>query len=213
MKRIACVLVAFMAVVSVSQAQLKFGIKAGANVNNLTSDVSDMIDQVKGSSTYQLGVLFQAKALGFTIQPEALYVVKSSMINNLTIDGIYSGENVEYKTQNIEVPINLQYGFGFIIGRAYLQAGPYVSFVASTLMDGEENFDEKLKNSMNTFDYGVGAGFGVELLGFQLSAKYDWGMGKLGDAHIPTGVGDAVINNPFNDMQNRTLNVSLAYIF
>jgi hypothetical protein len=213
MKRIACVLVAFMTVVSVSQAQLKFGIKAGANVNSLTSDVSAMLDQVKESSNYQFGVLFQAKALGFTVQPEVLYVVKSSMINNLTIEGIYSGDNVEYKTQNIEVPLNLQYGFGFIVGRAYLQAGPYVSFVASTLMDGEESFDQNLKNSMSTFDYGVGAGFGVELLGFQLSAKYDWGMGKLGDAHIPTGVGDAVTNNPFNNMQNKTLNVSLAYLF
>lgn len=213
MKRIACVLVAFMTVVSVSQAQLKFGIKAGANVNNLSTDVSSMISEVKGATNYQFGVLLQAKALGFAVQPEVLYVVKSSMINNLTIEGIYTGENVEYKTQNIEVPVNLQYGFGFLFGRVYLQAGPYVSFVASTLMDGDENFDENLKKSMSTFDYGVGAGLGVELLGFQLAVKYDWGMGKLGDAQFPTGVGDAVANNPFNNMQNKNLNVSLAYLF
>jgi hypothetical protein len=207
MKRIACVVMALMTVVSVSQAQLKFGIKAGANVNNLTTDVSSMLNEVKGATNYQFGVLFQAKALGFVVQPEVLYVTKSSMISNSTITSLFSGADVEYKTQNIEVPINLQYGFSFIVGRVFLQAGPYVSFVASTFMNGEENFNETLKNSMSTFDYGVGAGAGVELLGFQLAAKYDWGLGKLGDAKI------GLLDNPFNDMQHRTLNVSLAYLF
>jgi len=209
MKRIACVLMALMTVISVSQAQLKFGIKAGANVSSLSTDMSSMVDQVKNATNYQFGVLLQAKALGFAVQPEVLYVVKSSMIKNLTISGLYSGADVEYKTQNIEVPVNLQYGIGFGLGRVYLQAGPYVSFVASTLLDGEKNFNENLKNSMNTFDYGVGAGVGAELLGFQLSVKYDWGMGKLGDATI-SGL---TVDNPFNDMKNRTLNVSLAYLF
>ncbi len=213
MKRIACVLMALMAVVSVSQAQLKFGIKAGANVNNLSTDVSSMINEVKGATNYQFGVLMQAKALGFAVQPEVLYVVKSSLISNSTITGLFSGAEVEYKTQNIEVPVNLQYGIEFGVGRVYLQAGPYVSFVASTLMDGEEDFNENLKNSMSTFDYGVGAGVGAELLGFQLSVKYDWGLGKLGDAKIPTGVGGILVDNPFNDLKNRNLNVSLAYLF
>lgn len=212
MKRFVCVLVALTAVVAVSQAQLKFGIKAGANVNSLSTDLNDMMDQVKNSTNYQFGVLLQAKALGFAIQPEVLYVAKSSQIKDLTV-GDYNGATVEFKSQNIEVPVNLQYGFGFIIGRAYLQAGPYVSFVASTMIDGEKDFEENLKNSMSSFDYGVGAGFGVELLGFQLSARYDWGLGKLGDAQIPTSVVDAVENSPFGNMQNRTLNVSLAYLF
>jgi len=213
MKRIACVLIALMTVVSVSQAQLKFGVKAGANVSSLSTDMSSMIEQVKNASDYQFGVAFQAKVLGLTLQPEVLYVVKSTIISDPDIIGMFSGSNVEYKTQNIQVPINLQFGLDFLIGRLYLQGGPYVSFVASTLMDGEANFDENLKNSMSTFDYGVGAGVGLELFNFQLSAKYDWGMGKLGDAQLPTGIGDAVINNPFNNMQNKTLNVSLAYFF
>lgn len=213
MKRLACVLLALTTVVSVSQAQLKFGIKAGANVNSISTDVSSMINEVKEATNYQFGVLVQAKALGFAVQPEVLYVVKSSMISNSTITSLIGGADVEYKTQNIEVPVNLQYGIGFGIGRVYLQAGPYVSFVASTLMDGKADFNENLKSSMSTFDYGVGAGVGAELLGFQLSVKYDWGMGKLGDAKIPTGIGDIMIDNPFNDMKQRSLNVSLAYLF
>lgn len=202
-------LLTLFSVVFASQAQLKFGIKAGANVNSISTDVSSMVDEVKGATNYQFGVLLQTKVLGFTVQPEVLYVVKSSMINNSTITSLFNGTDVEYKTQNIEIPVNLQYGFGFGIGRVFLQGGPYVSFVASTLMDGKSNYDKSLKESMSTFDYGVGAGAGAELLGLQLSVKYDWGLGKLGDASIK----DLTDSSPFKDMKNRTLSVSLAYLF
>jgi hypothetical protein len=211
MKKVAIVVVGLLMTSFVSQAQLKFGVKAGANVSKLSASVDEMASQIKGATDYQFGVLMQAKAFGIVIQPEVLYSVKSDFISDPSITELFDGQEVAYSSQNIEIPLNFQVGFGFLVGRAYLQAGPYVSFVASTLMNGTSNYAENVKNSMSTFDYGVGAGAGLEFFHFQLSAKYDWGMGKLGDATYLNG--GTPTSNPFNNLSNRTLSVSLAYLF
>ncbi|NLT02699.1 MAG: PorT family protein [Bacteroidales bacterium] len=214
MKRMLVLVCVMMLAATASQAQLHYGVKAGANINSLSASVDDMVDQVKGATSYQFGVVFQAKALGFAIQPEVLYSVKSGLIDDNTIkDYLATPDEVKFTSQNIEVPINLQYGFDFGLARAYLQAGPYVSFVASTMLNGDANFDDNLKNSFKTFDFGAGVGAGIEVLNVQLAVKYDWGLGKIGEATIPTGVGSLAVENPFSKLSNKTLSVSLAYIF
>jgi len=50
-------------------------------------------------------------------------------------------------------------------------------------------------------------------LNFQVAVKYDWGLGKLGEATVPTGIGSLPTDNPFNKLSNKTLSVSLAYLF
>lgn len=216
MKKILVLVCVMMLAATSGQAQLRFGVKAGANINSLSASVDDMLDEVKGATSYQFGVVFQAKALGFAVQPEVLYSVKSGLIDidDLVVQA-YLGttDEVTFTSQNIEVPINLQYGLDLGLARAYLQAGPYVSFVAATLIDGEANFNDNLKNSFKTFDFGAGVGAGIEVLNFQLAVKYDWGLGKLGEATIPTGVGSVTTDNPFNKLSHKTLSVSLAYLF
>lgn len=215
MKKNLLIMCIMLLVVTASQAQLRFGVKAGANINRLSASVDDMVDQVKGATSYQFGVLFQAKALGFAVQPEVLYSVKSGLINidDPDVQAYIGAAEAKFASQNIEVPVNLQYGLDLGLARAYLQAGPYVSFVAATLIDGESDYHENLKNSFNTFDYGVGVGAGVEILSIQLAVKYDWGMGKIGDASLPKMDGSQVIDNPFNKLSNRNLSISLAYLF
>ncbi len=216
MKKILVLVCVMMLAATAGQAQLRFGVKAGANVNSLSASVDDMLDEVKGATSYQFGVVFQAKALGFAVQPEVLYSVKSGLIDidDLVVQA-YLGttDEVTFTSQNIEVPINLQYGLDLGLARAYLQAGPYVSFVAATLIDGEANFNDNLKNSFKTFDFGAGVGAGIEVLNFQLAVKYDWGLGKLGEATIPTSDPNVRTDNPFNKLSHKTLSVSLAYLF
>jgi hypothetical protein len=216
MKKILVLVCVMMLAATAGQAQLRFGVKAGANVNSLSASADDMLDEVKGATSYQFGVVFQAKALGFAVQPEVLYSVKSGLIDidDLVVQA-YLGttDEVTFTSQNIEVPINLQYGLDLGLARAYLQAGPYISFVAATLIDGEANFNDNLKNSFKTFDFGAGVGAGIEVLNFQLAVKYDWGLGKLGEATIPTSVPNVRTDNPFNKLSHKTLSVSLAYLF
>jgi len=208
MKKIVILAVALFTFVSVSDAQLKFGVKAGANMSNFSTE-SNIIDQVKGATSYQFGILLQAKALGFAIQPEVLYSVKGGEFNNSTLSGILSGTDIKFQSQSIEIPVNLQFGLEAGPARVFLQAGPYVSFLTGALINDSRDNYETAKDYISTFDYGVGAGVGAELLGLQLTVKYDWGLSKLGKEEILAGNNI----NPFNELKNRNFNISLAYLF
>ena len=208
MKKIVILTVALFTFVSVSDAQLKFGVKAGANMSNFSTE-SNIIDQVKGATSYQFGILLQAKALGFAIQPEVLYSVKGGEFNNSTLSGILSGTDIKFQSQNIEIPVNLQLGLEAGPARVFLQAGPYVSFLTSALINDSRDNYETVKDYISTFDYGVGAGVGAELLGLQLTVKYDWGLSNLGKEELLLGNNI----NPFNELKNRNFNISLAYLF
>jgi hypothetical protein len=182
---------------------------------------------VKTSSYYQAGVLMQLKLGNFAIQPEVLYSVKGAdvmnPINQTTGDNecgplgalTDKATKLNYKTQNIEVPVNFQYGMGFGFAHVYAQAGPYISFrVATSLEDAESSKDyysEVNKNlTFNKVDYGVGLGVGAEFMKFQLSLKYDFGLKAVGKEYTNSWGANL---NPFYDMKNRNLNISLAYLF
>lgn len=193
---------------TMSYAQLRFGVKAGANLSNFAS-ASSVIDQVKGATNYQVGVLLQAKAFGFAIQPEVLYSVKSGQFSNTTMSDIITGQDIEYQSHNLEIPVNLQFGFGMGPARLFVQGGPYVSFLTGALVNGSVDNYEKIKENMNTFDYGFGAGVGAEIMNLQLTVKYDWGLSKLGKESMLAGENV----NPFNELQNRNLSIALAFLF
>jgi len=193
---------------TISNAQLRFGVKAGTNLSHFAS-ASSVVDQVKGATNYQFGVLFQAKAFGFAIQPEILYSVKSGQFSNTKASDVISGTDIEYQSNNIEIPVNLQFGLGMGPARIFVQGGPYVSFLTSALVNGSVDNYDRIKENMNTFDYGVGAGVGAEIMNLQLTVKYDWGLSKLGKESMLAGENV----NPFNELQNRNLSISLAYLF
>ncbi len=179
---------ALILVSGMAKAQIRFGVKAGANITDLSTE-SSIVDKVKGAASYQVGVLLQAKLLGLAIQPEVLYSVKSSTIANATLSDLTTLADMDYESQNIEVPINQQYGLDLGQARAYVQAGPYFSFLASALVNGsQEEFENNWKDKVSTFDYGVGLGVGLEVLGIQVSCKYDWGLGKLGKEVNEAGI-------------------------
>lgn len=208
MKRFTWITLTLLLCSGLTHAQLRFGIKGGTNISSLES-TSSVIDQVKGSTNYQFGVLLQAKAMGFAIQPEVLYSVKSGMFSNSNLAGIISGSNIEYQSRNIEIPVNLQFGVGFGPARIFAQCGPYVSFLTSALVNGEVDNYDKIKENINNFEYGFGAGVGAEVLNLQLTLKYDWGLSKLGKESILAGQQI----NPFNELQNRNLSIGLAFLF
>lgn len=208
MKKTSIIALVLLLCASVSNAQLRFGITGGANISSLSS-ASSVINQVKGATDYQVGVLLQAKMMGFAIQPEVLYSVKSGQFNNSTVSGILSGSDTKYQSQNIEIPVNLQFGLDAGFARVFIQGGPYVSFLTGALVNGSVKEYKDVQDNINTFNYGVGAGVGAELLSFQLTVKYDWGLSKLGQKQLLDGQNI----NPFNELKDRNLSIALAYLF
>ena len=164
MKRIllSMVMTAFM--ISQINAQFRFGLKAGANFENIKlKNATVGTFKLDNSTGWQAGALFQIKVpgIGLAVQPELLYTVSKANVNNASNDIHY-----------FEVPINAQMGLDLKILRAYLQAGPYFGYAVK--LDGDI-----FKQEINKFDWGVGLGAGVELWKLQFDARYSWGLQNI----------------------------------
>jgi len=217
MKKFMALLLVVFLFVNVANSQLRFGVKGGLNVSSL-STTSSAIDQVKAASSYQAGLLMQIKLGGFAFQPELLYSIKGGdlQVGDAPKLREYIGAitSLDYKTQNIDVPLNFQYGIDMGLARIYAQAGPYLSFQLAGALNGNTELYDKVDDnlSFNKFDWGIGLGVGVELFSFQIAAKYDFGMNSVGNETVVSSITNANVN-PFYDVKNRNLNISLAYLF
>ena len=225
-KLMALALIVFLSA-NIMNAQLRIGVKAGANISSLSS-TSDLINNTNATLNYQTGVLMQLKLGNFAIQPELLYSVKGGEMENPIVEktgdnksgplGALTGyaTKLDYRTQNIDIPLNFQYGMDFGTARVYAQAGPWLSIqVAASLKDASNNtgcYTAVNKSfGFNKVDYGLGFGAGAEYHNFQLSVKYDFGMNEVGKEYLSTYSSTNL--NPLNDMKNNDLSISLAYLF
>ncbi|HOD27202.1 MAG TPA: porin family protein [Bacteroidales bacterium] len=214
-------------------AQLKLGVKAGVNISNLSGYTSqDLINDVKGANSYQFGILAKVK-LGnfFSLQPEVLLSMKGAELTNdqsnaalntlSTLMGETIPNSLHLKTTYLEVPLNIQAGIGLgSLARVYGQVSPYLSYLISDDVDGAEDFYAAYKNFMsergdgaqplNSFDYGIGLGAGVEVLFLQLSVKYDFSLNEFKEV-AGTILDD--VNPLFSSLKHRNLSISLAFLF
>lgn len=213
-------------------AQLKLGVKAGVNISNLSGYTSqDLINDVKGANSYQFGILAKVK-LGnfFSLQPEVLLSMKGAELTNdqsnaalntlSTLMGETIPNSLHLKTTYLEVPLNIQAGIGLgSLARIYGQVSPYLSYLISDNVDGAEDFYAAYKNflsnydgaqPLNSFDYGIGLGAGVEVLFLQLSVKYDFSLNEFKEV-AGTILDD--VNPLFSSLKHRNLSISLAFLF
>lgn len=216
-------------------AQLKLGVKAGVNISNLSGYTSqDLINDVKGANSYQFGILAKVK-LGnfFSLQPEVLLSMKGAELTNdqsnaalntlSTLMGETIPNSLHLKTTYLEVPLNIQAGIGLgSLARIYGQVSPYLSYLISDNVDGAEDFYAAYKNflsnydgaqPLNSFDYGIGLGAGVEVLFLQLSVKYDFSLNEFKEVIQTIGPVSFDVNPLFSSLKHRNLSISLAFLF
>ncbi len=146
MKNLTKVLLILLLVSISSQlnAQVKFGLKAGLNGNNISKDLEpDSDDELytsKLSFSYHIGatvelglsdVLSLQSGLLYTTKGWAVdidEVLKEDIADGLEFDGYY-----RFMFSYLEVPVNIAYKFGNI----QVYAGPYISLMLS----GKEKYD------------------------------------------------------------------------
>ena len=188
-----------------SSAQIKFGLKGGLNVTsmNFSKEVLDA-----GNRTgFFIGptVLFTLPVVGLGIDASAVYDQREAELK-------YGGkESDKLKTQAINIPINLRYGFGLgNTASLFLFAGPQFGF---NVGDKHQNLvKDALDWRLNTSNFSVNVGAGVMLLShLQVGANYNIVCGKTGEATVLNTVGNlakGVVRGRTNSWQ-----VSLAYYF
>lgn len=199
MKKIFAVVLLAVAFAMPSKAQFSWGIQAGLNMSNIS--VKDAADNagtaVKSRTGFFVGptVKFTLPLVGLGIDASALYDQREGKAGDETI-----------KSQSIQIPINVRYGFGLgSVAEVFAFAGPQFGFKLS----GDKDFgaaEWTLKSSNLSANIGIGA---TVLSKLQAKLNYNIALGKTGEVDATVaGVTKEISSAKFNAWQ-----VSLAWFF
>ena len=194
-------IIAIAALFVAATASAQIGISAGLTSSSTTLDgaysdvVSGAVNQYHVGLTYKIGI-----GNLLAIQPSVLYNVKGS---NFNVEDLTS-TSLNFKTGFVEVPVQVQLGFGLgTLARVYALAEPYVGYAITnevttkSAIAAAANTQQTWDNVKNRLEYGVGVGAGVELLRhLQVSVKYFWTLSDL------YGLQDAKLDNIINSLSN-----------
>ena len=145
---------AVCSVIAVNAQEVKFGVKAGPQITNLSGDNYDDVDSKFG---FHVGVYANMKFGGdqFAFQPELLYSTQDGKIDEEGID-------IKYNFNYLNVPLMVKwYAYeGFNV-----EFGPQVGFNMSAKAKGDAlgfDIDEDIEEN-ETIDFGLNIGAGYEL--------------------------------------------------
>ena len=185
-----------------SKAQISWGLQAGLNMTNVS--VKDAANNVSGAVKSRAGffvgptVKFTLPIVGLGIDASALYDQREGKVEN-------GNQTETIKSQSIQVPINVRYGFGLgSLAEIFAFAGPQFGFniggKSSLFNDAAE---WTLKSSNLSANIGIGATVAGHL---QAKLNYNIALGQTGEANVKTL--NQITEAKFNAWQ-----VSLAWFF
>ncbi|MCL1937768.1 MAG: PorT family protein [Candidatus Azobacteroides sp.] len=204
--------------VSFSNAQVRFGVKAGFNASSLSgyekavttlgenAEIGGMLPfdafSVKYRPGFHAGIVSQIDlAPNFLLQPELLYSLLG-VKEETSLLGVKQSEtgSLHY----IQLPVYAAYKFNVGLNLdLILGAGPYIGC-------GIAGDDDAFKDTFTRFDWGLSAMGGVQYNKFQITIGYDLG---LMDMFNMDGWKTAKDMLGLSSISNRNFKVSVAYFF
>ncbi len=162
---------AMLVLPQIAAADVRFGIKAGANVANVNGDIGTALQDWKSTVGFCGGIFLELN-LGrvLTIQPEVLYTMKGADTGTgkLTFD-------------YLEIPILLKLRIPTGSVHPFVFAGPAFGFTLRALVDGVKISD------MPSADYSAVLGGGLQLgRSIHVDARYTMGLQKLAIPDLDT---------------------------
>lgn len=175
-KHFILLLVAFLIFGATANAQIKFGVKGGINMTELS--LKNLSDNFKTSNRtgFVLGptVDFRLPILGLGVDASALITTQKTRVT-------HQNNGKDFKQWGVDIPVNLKYNIGFssLIGM-YLAAGPnfFFDFSKSTKFEGQKYKSEDMRVGLN-----IGAGLTL-FSHFQVGAAYNIPMSKAAKSNI-----------------------------
>ncbi len=184
MKRIltAILFVVALMTAGVADAQIKFGLKGGLNVTNMSFS-RDVIDK-----SNQTG-FFVGPTVKIGIPLAGLGVDAAVMYDQREAKGGIDGDEISVKQRSINIPINLRYNIGFssLVG-AYIAAGPQFGFAVG---DKSFKWDEETSYDISNSNFSINVGAGITLVShLEIGFTYNIACGKTGEVNVLSAAGD-----------------------
>lgn len=194
-----------------TNAQVKFGVKAGVAVNDMKFDkeVFDAGNRAGFTGGLMLEVMLPIANLGFDVS--AMYVHRTTNVSYNISESDNEGQVVANSSSEnlnrdyIEIPLNIKYKFGLpLVGKVvspYIFTGPSFAFLTS-----KKAVKEAYENK--SFDVAWNVGLGVQVLNkVQVGASYGFGLTK---ALEKSG---EIQSAPNIEGKNRYWTITAAYLF
>ena len=189
-----------------ANAQFRFGVKAGLNLNKLdVKDVKSNFDKENGCG-WTAGVMteFQVPVIGICVDLSLMYT-------RMNADPTITGSNADFISYNknfLQVPLNLKYKLSLPaishIVAPYIFTGPDFAF----------KLDKNMVNTLKTKTCQVAwnVGLGVELIKhLQVGASYGFGINNIVEK---TGLDKITgINADDIKLKNNYWTITAAYLF
>ena len=187
---------------STASAQVRFGIKAGLNLANLSFvNFGELEPSLKMLPTYQVGALAE---FGIT---ENLGVGVGLQLHGKGAKSDEANDDSSIKLGYLQVPVMLQFRkSGFYAG-----VGPYAAFgiFGKSETGGERedvSFGSGVDDDFSPLDFGAGLELGYEFANFRATASYNLGLANmLPKDQRPDGFDFAIKSN--------VIGIALAYLF
>ena len=212
MKKYFVVILMAIVVAMPSRAQVRFGLKGGLNLTQMSVSNSSVEDMFKNKAGYFAGptIKIALPIVGLGIDVAALYDYREAEIEVSNTQNNTVTEKL--KQQSIQVPINVRYGVGLgSTANLFIFAGPQFGF---NIGDKSKTFnallnDAKgwtLKSSNLSANIGIGATVFNKL---QITANYNFQLGKTGDVDYMNDAGDIVSGK----LKTNSWQLGLGYYF
>ena len=194
------ILVAVMTI-GVADAKVRFGIKAGLNVNNLHLNDPQKIFDADNGTGWTAGVMtdFQLPIIGLGFDLSLMYTRM-----NADIDLSGNNQNVTNNHNFIEIPVNVKYKISLPVVGSFI--APYVFTGPAFALKLDKNIANELQTKTCQVAWNVG--LGLELVKhLQIGASYGFGINNI-VSKLPVGINTTDIKT-----KNNYWTVTAAYLF
>lgn len=186
-----------------AKAQVKFGVKAGLNVNSMSFD--NKVFDTSNKDGFFLGPMIKLTVpiTGLSFDAAALYNQARAKVGS-------SETNTEKTTvtqKTIDIPVNVRYGVGLAkVANIFLFAGPQWGI---NVGDKDFKWNDSSSYSLKSSTLSINAGIGATILDhLQVTANYNFGCTK--SANATTTVNGETIEG---SSRNNSWKIAIGYWF
>lgn len=191
MKKVLLAFVVLTTTVMASQAQVQFGLKAGANFYTLGGDDAEDANLNSKIGVNFGGIVNIPVSEKFKVQPEVVFSIQGAKED----DGGTTNWNFNY----LNIPIMAQV---FATDGLYFEAGPQIGFLLKADIKEEGSgttLDVKDQLKSTDFAFGLGAGYKTAS-GFGFNARYNLGLSNIAEADG-------------SEIKNRGFQIGISFLF